>query len=174
MSVIAKWIRESNLIEGVDDPKEDRRSQLAWDWLKIQPELTIFVILDVHRRIMKKHLGEEAGNYRTEGVAIVNSTTGEIIKKCPAWSHVPILMGLWLIKWQLPTAAHLKSWLDQTREMWIREAHVDFEGIHPFIDGNGRTGRMILNWQRVKAKLKPLLIEAKHRGSYYDWFRGKE
>lgn len=161
---IAQWIRESNLIEGVDDPAEDRRSQLAWGWFAKQ-ELTVTSILEVHRLIMKVHLGEEAGRFRTESVAVVDGA-GNIIRRCPPWSHVPMLMALWIRKWKLPT-----GWHDETLAQFCKLAHVDFESIHPFVDGNGRTGRMILQWQRKSAGLKPLLIEADKRSDYYLWFK---
>jgi Fic family protein len=48
--------------------------------------------------------------------------------------------------------------------------HVKFEKIHPFEDGNGRIGRILLNWQRVKAGLPILTIYEKDKHAYYKWF----
>ena len=45
-----------------------------------------------------------------------------------------------------------------------------FEGIHPFIDGNGRTGRLILNLEFIKAGLLPVNIKFADRRKYYDCF----
>lgn len=163
MKAIAKWIRESNLIEGVDDVKEDRRSQLAWNWFIKEEDLCVHNILELHRRIMKVKLGDEAGKFRTCKVFIAG-------RQGAPWSHLPMLMGLWCRKWRLPS--HIRSWQISPRAGFIQDAHVDFEELHPFIDGNGRTGRMILNWQRVKAGLEPLLIEAENRSDYYAWFKG--
>ena len=50
------------------------------------------------------------------------------------------------------------------------EFHLRFEGIHPFIDGNGRTGRLILNFELVKAGLLPVNIKFAERRRYYDAF----
>ncbi|MPM30419.1 hypothetical protein SDC9_76969 [bioreactor metagenome] len=52
----------------------------------------------------------------------------------------------------------------------IAEFHLRFEGIHPFIDGNGRTGRLILNLELIKAGLLPVNIKFSDRRRYYDCF----
>lgn len=52
----------------------------------------------------------------------------------------------------------------------IAEFHLRFEGIHPFIDGNGRTGRLILNLELIKAGLLPVNIKYTDRRKYYDCF----
>lgn len=48
--------------------------------------------------------------------------------------------------------------------------HLRFEGIHPFIDGNGRTGRLILNLELVKSGLLPINIKFSDRREYYNCF----
>ena len=52
----------------------------------------------------------------------------------------------------------------------VAEFHLRFEGIHPFIDGNGRTGRLILNLELVKAGLLPVNIKFTDRRKYYECF----
>lgn len=52
----------------------------------------------------------------------------------------------------------------------VSEFHLRFEGIHPFIDGNGRTGRLILNFELMKAGLLPVNIKFGDRRKYYDCF----
>ena len=44
--------------------------------------------------------------------------------------------------------------------------HHKFEKVHPFMDGNGRTGRMILNYILIKHKYPPLIIRRKRRSEY--------
>lgn len=52
----------------------------------------------------------------------------------------------------------------------ISKFHLDFEGIHPFIDGNGRTGRLLLNFALMRAGYLPIDIKFTDRRRYYAAF----
>jgi Fic family protein len=52
----------------------------------------------------------------------------------------------------------------------IAEFHLRFEGIHPFIDGNGRTGRLIMNLELLKHGYLPIDIKYADKQRYYDCF----
>lgn len=52
----------------------------------------------------------------------------------------------------------------------LAKFHIRFEGIHPFIDGNGRTGRLIINLELMKAGYPPIDIKFADRVAYYNAF----
>ena len=65
----------------------------------------------------------------------------------------------------------IQDYRNDTSHTIIKSAkfHLKFEGIHPFIDGNGRTGRLILNMSLMKEYL-PVDIKFSDREKYYDAF----
>ena len=52
----------------------------------------------------------------------------------------------------------------------IARFHLEFEGIHPFIDGNGRTGRLILNLELIRNGYPAINVKFADRKRYYDAF----
>lgn len=52
----------------------------------------------------------------------------------------------------------------------IARFHLEFEGVHPFIDGNGRTGRLIMNLELIRSGYPPINVKFADRKRYYDAF----
>ncbi|MGL5436257.1 MAG: Fic family protein [Lachnospiraceae bacterium] len=66
----------------------------------------------------------------------------------------------------------LEDYYNSTEHIIPRLArfHIEFEGIHPFIDGNGRTGRLLINLELMKAGYPPIDIKFTDRVTYYNAF----
>lgn len=152
-------IYHSNLIEGIDSEEEDRRSMRAWEWAldNIDIMFTARGVLEVHRQITLKQLpASERGRWRKVPVWVGNHTP-------PAPALVPSLMSQYLESMSLAYET-----LDP------KTMHIQFEKIHPFIDGNGRTGRMLMWVHEIRIGREPTFInnETKNKAyGYYDWFR---
>ena len=56
----------------------------------------------------------------------------------------------------------------------IAKYHIEFERIHPFEDGNGRTGRLIINYELIKNNLPPVVITKEDRVKYFEFLRNKD
>lgn len=52
----------------------------------------------------------------------------------------------------------------------IAKFHLEFENIHPFNDGNGRIGRVLINWQLIHLGFSPIIVRNKEKSDYYDSF----
>ncbi len=56
----------------------------------------------------------------------------------------------------------------------ISKYHIEFEKIHPFEDGNGRTGRLLLNYELLKNNLPPVVISKEDRIKYFEFLKNND
>ncbi|WP_231587538.1 Fic family protein [Corynebacterium comes] len=95
-------------------------------------------VLHMHRLLLQGSQPEIAGRYREEAVWIGGSDAHPVdsLFTAPHHRHLPVLM------------ADLQSWMrrrDVPALVLAAIAHAQFETIHPFVDGNGRTGRALIH-----------------------------
>lgn len=156
---IEVYITESNLIEGVEGLAEVSQSLKAWEFLQEQEKITPGGLLYTHRLIMLNQWPEIAGQLRQENVRVGNY-------HAPHFRHVPFLMHDFITEMEHAISPEFRN----LREFHPMIMHINFEKIHPFRDGNGRIGRMLMWWHELKTGRTPTLIEYKNRLDYYAWF----
>lgn len=120
-----------------------------------QEALSEWQVKNIHSLVLKGIDNEEAGRYRRENVVISGASTTP-----PDFLHLGEEMQQ-LIAW------HQQA--DQLHPIArAAELHTRFVKIHPFIDGNGRTGRLLLNFDLMKLGYPPAVIRKEDRLAYYD------
>ena len=93
-------------------------------------------------------------------------------KYCGHYRNIPVYIGghealpAIAIKPAMEKLVTMAANATTEEECW--NAHHEFEHIHPFIDGNGRVGRLILNWVRLRAGLKFHIVYERDRWKYYE------
>lgn len=124
-----------------DDVRELRNYRKAFDFVSSYLEhggpITERLILEIHRRLVEGVRGETAapGEYRRVQNYVVNSASGKTIYTPPPPGSVPTLMGEFIV------------WLNRRSDIHpvIVSGIAQFQlvHIHPFLDGNGRTSRLL-------------------------------
>lgn len=152
-----QFLRESNAIEGVYDDVSLMQAIVAWQYLIRRKRMSVGIILKAHKTLMlhSKLAPNEKGYLRRCQVVVGGY-------EAPYWMQVPELMKEWC-KDVMVRPHTLEA---------VKDMHVRFEKIHPFVDGNGRIGRMLLNWQIcLQLGGVPMVIKESERHEYYKWFR---
>ncbi len=143
------------------------REALNWGFQNYKKyALSSRVITGIHTQLMP----ESSGRFRREQNRIVNHITHEALYTPPPANEIPRLIGNW--------ENYVNAEAGETDPL-IRAviAHYQFEAIHPFRDGNGRTGRILMVLQLIQAGLLtlPVLYISgyinRHRAEYYRTLR---
>ena len=117
--------------------------------------LSEWQIKAIHHLVLKNIDNQNAGVYRQENVLIAGAE-----HRPPNFLKVPEQM------------AALMAWYEQTADLHAIECaarlHVDFVSIHPFSDGNGRTSRLLMNFELMRRGFLPVIIPVETRLNYYN------
>ncbi len=178
-ALILEWTYHSNAIEGntltlketkvvlegitvggksIREHFEAINHKEAIDWVESvvarQEPFSERLIKSVHQLVLKHIDNNHAGMYRQENVIIAGA------------EHTP------------PDHLHLTQMMADLVEEYQKQSthpveraarlHVDFVGIHPFVDGNGRTARLLMNFDLMSSGYLPVIIKAENRLSYYE------
>lgn len=118
--------------------------------------LTEWQIRNLHRLVLKNIDDDNAGCYRT-----INGLIAGAEHRPPAALPVPHQMEQ-LIAWYQAAATTLHPIECAAR------LHADFVKIHPFTDGNGRTGRLLMNLALIKGGFPAVVLPVAQRLRYYE------
>lgn len=120
-------------------------------------EFTEKVIKDIHSLVLMDK-PKDRGVYRSVPVRIMGAN-----HEPPQPYLVPIQMEQLFVQYK-----EMKQTMHPLEA--IARFHVLFEGVHPFIDGNGRTGRLIMNLELLKQGYLPINVKFADRRRYYECF----
>ena len=156
-----EFAKGSSQIEGEYSPVAVRDHLQAWEFCRGLRTLNLKNILECHRMLQQDLRPDIAGKLRDCNVRVGRHIAPDV-------SMVSGLLNEWIAKYS--NAAVFEKADDV--EAAIQEAHVEFETIHPFEDGNGRVGRCLMNWHRVMNNLPVFIVEpGEKQWAYYEWFK---
>ena len=140
-----------NITEQLEAKNHQTVFNFMFDWLKSKKPISEELIMKLHSILMNS-IRSDAGVYRSHGVRIMgtNVPTANYLK-------VPVLMK-GLVK---DINARKKDFIGK-----LADIHSRFEQIHPFSDGNGRIGRLLIHAMLLQKNFPPALILQKEKRLY--------
>jgi Fic family protein len=114
-------------------------------------------ILLLHKMLIDNIDQNIAGKFRQRGQYVRVGT-----HIAPAPEHVEMMIDNLLLEY---SSNHEIYFLNK-----ISKFHLEFENIHPFCDGNGRIGRVLINYQLMQLGFPPVIIRDKEKQLYYNSF----
>ena len=112
--------------------------------------------LELHREVFL-NIMPDAGRWRDVEVMVVGAPFRPV-----AWQEVPAAMASWAAEYEERAAAREDAF---ALGAWM---HHRFESVHPFSDGNGRTGRLLLDLHLIRHGWPPVSVLPRDQQAYYD------
>ncbi len=136
----------------------ESHAQVFLEMIKLKQAISNDLLLRWHREIFGKTKSDIAGRYRNYSVRVGNYIA-------PDWRSIHKMMNdlIFFINNSRLNAVDLAA-----------RAHYQFERIHPFGDGNGRIGRLLMNYMLWRKGYPMIIVEYKNRSSYYKAFEKDE
>lgn len=116
-------------------------------------------VQDIHALLVDR-LQHDRGQFKTQQNAIVGAEF-----KTATPQETPFLMTQWVdnTRYRLDISKTDRELLEV-----LADTHIQFERIHPFSDGNGRTGRLVLMYLAMKYLNSPVIISKDIRADYIE------
>lgn len=149
-----KKVRGKEMFEVFEAVNHKNAMGFLLDSMKPDFEIDQKYILRLHEIVMYNFNNKLPGKYRTGQVNLINADI-----KLPNSQEVPLRMGKFI--------KNISNYKDKDIIGKIAMDHYEFEAIHPFFDGNGRIGRLIMITQLLSKGFAPAIIQVNDRYKYY-------
>ena len=143
------------LREHLEAINHEKAIEYIEDLVKEKNPVTEWNIKNIHQLVLKEIDDKNAGKYRSENVAIMGATHTP-----PDHLIVPELMEKLILNYQ--------KWNKYHPIIKAAIIHGELVKIHPFIDGNGRTSRLVMNLSLMNSGYLPVIIKKENRLEYYN------
>lgn len=145
-----------SMVEHLEAINHREAIRFVEDLVSNKESLSEWNIKNIHTLILKEIDNHNLGKYRMENVVISGAK-----HMPPKYYEIGDLM-------QKLIAEYHKDWNNYHPVARATLLHGEFVKIHPFIDGNGRTSRLLLNFELMKNGYAPVIIKNENRAKYYD------
>ena len=143
------------IIEHLEAINHEKAILYLDDLVKDKQPITEWNIKNIHQIILKEIDNENAGRYRKENVTIKGATHIP-----PDFVKIPELMEKLILNYE--------TWKKYHPIIQAVLLHGELVKVHPFIDGNGRTCRLLMNLDLMNHGYNPVIIKKENRLEYYE------